>query len=83
VDDLQRPYRGRRRTRTAETSLTDTEIIQAQHDAIQALQKRVKRLSRRLLEKKKYEIEFLKIAGASADYLNKINQKDEAALREG
>jgi len=61
--------------------LTDTEIIQAQHDAIQALQKRVKRLSRRLLEKKKYEIEFLKMAGASTEYLRKIDRKDQAALR--
>jgi hypothetical protein len=44
--------------------------------------KRIKKLTSRLLEKKKYEFEFLKMAGASTAYMQNIDAKDRKALEE-
>jgi DNA-dependent RNA polymerase auxiliary subunit epsilon len=44
--------------------------------------KHIKKLTRRLLEKKKYELEFLKMAGASTEYRQNIDAKDRKALEE-
>jgi cell division septum initiation protein DivIVA len=46
------------------------------------LEKQIKRLRKRLLEKQKYEAEMLIQTGATPQYIEKIRRKDEAALRE-
>ena len=81
MDDLQRLYRRRRRTRTAETSLTDAEIITKQQKEIEKLQRKIARLEKRFLAKKKYELEDLFQRGATTTFMDHIDQKDRAALR--
>jgi predicted CopG family antitoxin len=61
-------------------TMTDLEIIEGQHKVIVQQGKRIKKLIRRLLAKKKYELEFLKMAGASQEYLQNIDAKDKKAL---
>ena len=46
------------------------------------LEKQIKRLRKRLLEKQKYEAEMLIQTGATPQYIEKIRRKDEAALKE-
>jgi DNA-dependent RNA polymerase auxiliary subunit epsilon len=62
--------------------MTDLEIIEGQHKVIVQQAKHIKKLTRRLLEKKKYELEFLKMAGASTEYRQNIDAKDRKALEE-
>lgn len=51
-------------------------------DTIKKLEKQVKRLRKRLIEKQRYEHEMLVQTGATPQYINAIRKKDEAALRE-
>ena len=51
-------------------------------ETIKKLEKQVKRLRKRLLEKQAYESEMLIQTGATPQYIEKIWRKDEAALRE-
>jgi hypothetical protein len=62
--------------------MTELEIISEQHKVIVQQTKRIKKLTSRLLEKKKYEFEFLKMAGASTAYMQNIDAKDRKALEE-
>lgn len=55
--------------------MTDQEIIKK-------LERQVKRLRKRLIEKQAYETEMLIQTGCTPAYLEKIRRKDEAALRE-
>jgi hypothetical protein len=61
--------------------LTDAEIITKQQKEIEKLQRKVKRLEKRLLDKKKYETEDLLQRGATPQFIEHIDQKDRAALR--
>ena len=49
---------------------------------IKQLEKQVKRLRKRLIEKQAYESEMLIQTGCTPAYLENIRRKDEAALRE-
>jgi len=51
-------------------------------DTIKKLEKQIKRLRKRLLEKQKYEHEMLIQLGSTPAYVENIRRKDEAALRE-
>ena len=62
--------------------MTDSEIIAKQQKEIEKLQRKVKRLEKRLLEKKSYETEDLLQRGATSGFIAKIDAKDQAALRE-
>jgi hypothetical protein len=61
--------------------MTDTETIAKQQKEIEKLQRKIKRLEKRLLDKKKYETEDLLQRGATPQFIENINQKDQAALR--
>jgi DNA-dependent RNA polymerase auxiliary subunit epsilon len=60
--------------------MTDEELIRGLDIIVRKQAKHIQRLKKRLLEKKKYEIEFLKMAGACTDYMRNIDTKDAAAL---
>ena len=62
--------------------MTDVEIIAAQQLVIDQLQKRVKKLTRRLKEKKKYELQFLINAGCTPAYIEAIDEKDRKVMEE-
>ena len=51
-------------------------------ETIKKLERQVKRLRKRLLEKIAYEREMLIQTGATPQYIANIQRKDEAALRE-
>ena len=51
-------------------------------DTIKKLEKQVKRLRKRLIEKQRYEHEMLVQTGATGRYLETIRRKDAAALKE-
>jgi hypothetical protein len=51
-------------------------------DTIKKLERQVKRLRKRLLEKQKYEAEMLINSCATPAYIENIRRKDELALRE-
>ncbi len=51
-------------------------------DTIKKLERQVKRLRKRLLEKQKYEHEMLVQCGSTPAFIENIRRKDELALRE-
>jgi hypothetical protein len=51
-------------------------------ETIKKLEKQIKRLRKRLIEKQAYESEMLIQTGCTPAYLEKIRRKDELALRE-
>lgn len=53
-----------------------------QAELVKKLERQVKRLRKRLLEKQKYEHEMLIQTGATPAYIANIRSKDELALRE-
>jgi hypothetical protein len=53
-----------------------------QETRIKQLEKQIKRLRKRLIEKQAYEQEMLIQTGATPQYIEKIRRKDEAALKE-
>lgn len=57
--------------------MTDLETAQ-----IKKLERQVKRLRKRLIEKQKYEAEMLLQTGATPAYIEKIRRKDEIAMKE-
>jgi hypothetical protein len=61
--------------------MTDSEISAKQQKEIEKLQRKVKRLEKRLLDKKKYETEDLLQRGATPQFIENIDQKDRAAMR--
>ena len=62
--------------------MTDVEIIAAQQLVIDQLQKRVKKLTRRLKEKKKYELQFFINAGCTQEYFEAIDEIDRNVMEE-
>lgn len=62
--------------------MTDTELLAAQQTVIKNLQKQVKRLRKRLIEKMGYEKEMLVQSGWTPQLIEKVRRKDEAALKE-
>ena len=60
--------------------MNDTELLATQQKTIEKLTRKVKRLEKRLLEKKKYETETLIQLGSTPQYIDKIDAKDRAAL---
>ena len=60
--------------------MTDEEMIRGLDILVKKQAKHIQRLKKRLLEKKKYEIEFLKMAGACTNYMRQIDEKDSRAL---
>ena len=62
--------------------MTDTELIAEQQAAIKALQRRVRKLVKRLKEKKKYEAGLLLNCGCTPKYIFDIDEKDRKALEE-
>lgn len=65
-------------------SQVDTEKTRAMTDqeTIKKLEKQIKRLRKRLLEKQRYEREMLIQCGSTPAYIENIKRKDELALRE-
>lgn len=61
--------------------MTETEIFALQ-EKVRIMDKQIKRLRKRLLEKIKYEAEMLVQTGATGEYLKAIKRKDAAALKE-
>jgi hypothetical protein len=61
--------------------LTDAEIITKQQKEIEKLLRKIKRLEKRFLDKKKYETEDLLQRGYTPQFIERIDQKDKAALR--
>lgn len=59
--------------------ISNTQDLEA---LVRKMDKQIKRLRKRLLEKQKYEAEMLIQTGATPQYINAIRKKDEAALRE-
>ena len=59
--------------RRVEEEMTDKETIDK-------LQKQVKRLKKRLLEKKKYELGMLINSGATPRFIAEIDEKDQKAM---
>lgn len=53
-----------------------------QTELVKKLERQVKRLRKRLLEKQKYEREMLIQLGSTPSYIENIRKKDEAALAE-
>lgn len=51
-------------------------------DTIKKLERQVKRLRKRLLEKMKFEEGYLVASGSTPQLIEKIRKKDEAALAE-
>ena len=62
--------------------MTDAETIAKQAKEIEKLKRSVKRLKTRLLEKKAYETEDLIQRSATPQFIQHIDDKDQAALRE-
>lgn len=62
--------------------MTDGELLAAQQKQIEKLLRKVKRLEKRLLDKKKYETETLVQQGATPQFIAKIDAKDKQALEE-
>ena len=62
--------------------MTDAETIATQQKTIEKLQRKVKRLEKRLLTKQQYETELLINTGATPKYIGEIHKKDQAALSE-
>ena len=60
--------------------MTDLETIGAQQKLIEKLERKVKRLEKRLLTKKKYEEMMLVNACATPSFIAEINEKDRRAL---
>lgn len=53
-----------------------------QTELVKKLERQVKRLRKRLLEKQKYEMGMLMNSGATPKFIENIKRKDELALRE-
>ena len=51
-------------------------------ETVRKMDKQIKRLRKRLIEKQKYEAEMLIQTGATPQYITAIRKKDEAALKE-
>ncbi len=62
-----------------DADLSSTHDLEA---VIRKMDKQIKRLRKRLLEKIEYEAEMLKQTGATGKYLETIRRKDAAALKE-
>lgn len=60
--------------------MTDSEIIAKQQKEIEKLQRKVKKLEKRLLDKQFYETELLVNTGATPQHIVGIHKKDDAAL---
>ena len=60
--------------------MTDTEIIAKLTAQNEKLLRKVKRLEKRLLEKKAFETMDLEQKGATAQFIARIDAKDRAAL---
>ena len=74
--------RRRRPGKTSVKNMTDIEIIQAQQTAIEDLQKRVKKLAKRLREKMRYEADMLVSCGCTPRYIASVAEKDRKALED-
>ena len=57
-----------------------TELENKQQATIEKLERKIKRLEKRLIEKKKYELGYLMAATATPQLIEKIEAKDRAAL---
>jgi hypothetical protein len=57
-------------------------VPDARDATIRSLEKQVKRLRKRLLAKKKYELGLLINSGCTPRYIAEIDEKDRAALKE-
>jgi uncharacterized coiled-coil protein SlyX len=55
-------------------------IIAEQQKIIEKLQRKIKRMEKRLLEKKKYETEDLIQRGATSQFIANIDDKDRRAM---
>lgn len=62
--------------------MTTEELLAAQQKAIEKLQRKIVRLEKRLLTKKKYETEDMIQRGYTPQFIEKIDAKDRAALKE-
>lgn len=65
--------------------MTEEELIKLvgdQDKIIKRLEKQVRRLKKRMVEKKHYELGLLQFTGASPAYIAEINRKDELAMRD-
>lgn len=62
--------------------MTDAETIAKQLKEIDRLKKHVARLKKRLVEKKTFETEDLIQRSATPQFIQHIDEKDQAALRE-
>jgi hypothetical protein len=60
--------------------MTDEEIIRAQRDLIEKLQRKIKRLEKRLVDKKRYEAELLLNTGATPRFIAEVDAKDQKVL---
>ena len=59
-----------------------TELLAKQAELIKKLERKIKRLEKRLLEKKKFETMDLIQKGATSAFIEKIDAKDRAAMKE-
>ena len=62
-----------------DADLSNTTELEA---LVRKMDKQIKRLRKRLIEKQKYEHEMLVQTGATGKYMEAIKRKDAAALRE-
>ena len=62
--------------------MTGSDTITISEETFRKMDKQIKRLRKRLLEKIGYEAEMLLQTGATGKYLESIRRKDAAALRE-
>ena len=62
--------------------MTDSELIAKQQKTIEKLERKIKRLEKRLLEKKAFETEDLIQRGATGAFIARIDAKDQEALKD-